>query len=197
MLFKTTALQRIAAGEITLAFRCWFRPSVKTGGRLLTAIGVLDIEDVREISIADLTETDAQQSGHASLAVLVEELTHQPKGAVFRISFRFAGPDPRQKLARQDDFLESERELIFTQMAKIDLRVGREGWSAKVLALIARSPGVAAQDLASSMDEEKTTFKKLVRHLKELGLTESLSVGYRLSPRGQKIADILISRSAM
>ena len=29
------------------------------------------------------------------------------------------------------------------------------------------------------------TFKRDVRRLKELGLTESLPVGYRLSPRGE------------
>jgi hypothetical protein len=32
---------------------------------------------------------------------------------------------------------------------------------------------------------ETAPFKRNVRKLKELGLTESLEVGYRLSPRGQ------------
>jgi hypothetical protein len=34
------------------------------------------------------------------------------------------------------------------------------------------------------LDQEKDVFKLNVRKLKRLGLTESLEVGYRLSPRG-------------
>jgi ribosomal protein S19E (S16A) len=34
---------------------------------------------------------------------------------------------------------------------------------------------------------EKLRFKARVRQLKELGLTESLEVGYRLSPRGRAL----------
>ena len=36
---------------------------------------------------------------------------------------------------------------------------------------------------------EKLKFKSNVRRLKALGLTESLEVGYRLSPRGQAWLD--------
>lgn len=32
-------------------------------------------------------------------------------------------------------------------------------------------------------------FKQDVRKLKELGLTESLEIGYRLSPRGKSVID--------
>jgi hypothetical protein len=35
------------------------------------------------------------------------------------------------------------------------------------------------------MGRETLPFKRDVRKLKELGLTESLEVGYRLSPRGR------------
>ena len=51
--------------------------------------------------------------------------------------------------------------------------------------LIAERPGVRAPDLAASLGRETLPFKRDVRKLKELGLTESLEVGYRLSPRGQ------------
>jgi hypothetical protein len=34
---------------------------------------------------------------------------------------------------------------------------------------------------------EKLPFKRDVRKLKELGLTESLPVGYRISPRGRAL----------
>ena len=34
---------------------------------------------------------------------------------------------------------------------------------------------------------EKMAFKRRIRMLKELGLTESLEVGYQLSPRGRAL----------
>jgi hypothetical protein len=54
-----------------------------------------------------------------------------------------------------------------------------------VLRLIADRPGTRAADLAAELGREKLPFKAEVRKLKELGLTESLQVGYRLSPRGR------------
>ena len=41
-----------------------------------------------------------------------------------------------------------------------------------------------AADLAPELGLERLPFKARVRRLKELGLTESLERGYRLSPRG-------------
>lgn len=55
--------------------------------------------------------------------------------------------------------------------------------------MIAEQPGVRAPDLAASVGRETKPFKIDVRKLKELGLTESLTVGYRLSPRGRAFLD--------
>jgi hypothetical protein len=58
-------------------------------------------------------------------------------------------------------------------------------WTRRVLELIGERPGVRAGDLADTIGMERLSFKTDVRKLKALGLTESLEVGYRLSPRGQ------------
>ncbi len=58
-----------------------------------------------------------------------------------------------------------------------------------MLDLIAERPAVRAPDLAASLGLDTVTFKRDVRKLKELGLTESLTVGYRISPRGIRVAD--------
>jgi ribosomal protein S19E (S16A) len=50
---------------------------------------------------------------------------------------------------------------------------------------------VRAGDLADSLGRETPPFKVDVRKLKEMGLTESLEVGYRLSPRGRAVLDRL------
>ena len=56
-----------------------------------------------------------------------------------------------------------------------------------MLALIAANPERRAPDLAASLGRETLPFKRDVRKLKELGLTESLAVGYRLSARGRAL----------
>jgi hypothetical protein len=42
---------------------------------------------------------------------------------------------------------------------------------------------------------ERDAFKRDVRELKELGLTESLEVGYRIAPRGRTVLKHLLPRS--
>jgi hypothetical protein len=55
---------------------------------------------------------------------------------------------------------------------------------------------VGARLLAPRAGAELPLFKRRVRQLKELGLTESLEVGYRLSPRGRAVLEhILGNRS--
>ena len=57
-------------------------------------------------------------------------------------------------------------------------------WTRQTLDLIDLKPTVRAPDLAGQVGRETADFKKDVRKLKELGLTESLDIGHRLSPRG-------------
>ena len=53
-------------------------------------------------------------------------------------------------------------------------------------------PAVRAGDLfAEAGYPDMLSFKRDVRRLKELGLTESLTVGYRLSPRGAAVLSAL------
>jgi hypothetical protein len=58
-------------------------------------------------------------------------------------------------------------------------------WAMSYLQAIAEQPGVRAPDLAAGFGMDTHAFKLRVRRLKELGLTESLRIGYRLSPRGR------------
>ncbi|MEL6761809.1 MAG: hypothetical protein AAFP04_15605 [Myxococcota bacterium] len=55
MLIKRAVLDRIVTGEIDRAFRRWKRPTVKSGGRLRTAVGELAIEEVVKVSLESLT----------------------------------------------------------------------------------------------------------------------------------------------
>lgn len=173
VLFKQTQLRGIAAGEIDLQFRRWDRPRARAGGRQVTAVGVIAIDDVRVVK--RISRSEAARAGFASPDAVVCAL--RPDGDLYRIELHLEGPDPRLALratvARGDDLVALRR------------AVDRLPWGIGYLRAIAERPGVRAEELAASFGIEKRVFKPRVRRLKELGLTISLSPGYRLSPRGE------------
>jgi hypothetical protein len=183
MLFRQDVLRRIGEGDVTLAFRRWRRPTVKAGGTLRTRVGVLAIESVELVDEAQLTDADARRAGAEDRAALLASLPGE--GALHRVEFRLAGPDPRIALRERSDISPAERAEIDARLARLDGASRHGPWTAKVLDLIAERPATRAPDLAASLGRETTRFKADVRKLKELGLTESLEVGYRLSPRGR------------
>ena len=63
-----------------------------------------------------------------------------------------------------------------------------------LLQLIADHPEVVSTTLATEVAIPRPDFKLRVRRLKILGLTESLEVGYRISPRGAALLGRLGSR---
>jgi hypothetical protein len=68
MLLKLEVLEAIRAGNITLQFRRWTRPSVKPGGTLKTRIGYLRIGKITEMSPDDVTAADARKAGFRDIA---------------------------------------------------------------------------------------------------------------------------------
>jgi hypothetical protein len=183
MLFRLDELRRIQAGEITLAFRRWRRPTVKAGGSLRTKAGVLAIDSVEPIGEEDVTDEDARRAGAPDRETLLAGL--RPEGRLHRVAFRLAGPDPRIALRERSEVSPAERAEIDARLARLDAASRHGPWTSAVLRLIAERPGTRAPDLAASFGRETAPFKADVRKLKELGLTESLEVGYRLSPRGR------------
>ena len=76
-------------------------------------------------------------------------------------------------------------EEIRQKITALGARAKDGPWAFRVLRAIEERPGVLAARLARSLGMETSLFKPRVRQLKELGLTESLEIGYRLSPRGE------------
>ena len=183
MLIKQDTLVGVAEGRITLAFRRWKRPTVRAGGTLLTSIGQLSIESMDEVSLDDITGADARAAGFDGLASLRAALDRPDEGAVYRVGLRLAGPDPRIAL-REEVPGAREMDDITARLARWDRSSPMGAWTRAALAIIAAEPAVRAGDLAEGLGLDKARFKTNVRKLKGLGLTESLEVGYRLSPRG-------------
>lgn len=193
MLFKRAQLEAIARGEVTLAVRRWRRPTVKTGGTLKTSIGVLGIDAVEPVGEGDLTEADARASGFDTRDRLLASLP-RGDGTLYRIRFHLQGADPRKALAARATLTAAEVAEIEARLSKMDAARSREPWTLATLRAIAAAPGTPARTLAAKFGRPTQPFKRDVRRLKELGLTESLEIGYRLSPRGAALLEALSGR---
>jgi hypothetical protein len=94
-------------------------------------------------------------------------------------------------LREQSEFSEEERGQVLARLARLDRASRRGAWTREALRIIEERPAVRAGDLAVAIGRDRDSFKLDVRKLKELGLTESLETGYRLSPRGRAILRLL------
>jgi hypothetical protein len=99
---------------------------------------------------------------------------------VWRVDFRRVEPEVRTPLAHAE---------ISARLDRLDRSSTHGPWTRVTLALIRDHPGVVSTELAARVDRERFAFKADVRKLKALGLTESLEVGYRLSPLGKALLD--------
>lgn len=188
MLFKTAILEGIRDGKITLAFRRWPKARVKPGSEIRTQLGIVAVTRIEAVAAETITPAQARQAGHAGLEQLLADLDKFGSGDVFRIGISFSGKDPRVALRKQAPGT-ADRADIARRLLRLDKASKDGAWTLKVLQLIAGHPAVRAADLAGRLSWKTQAFKTRVRKLKELGLTESLETGYRLSPRGAAYLD--------
>ena len=190
-MIRPAELSAIKAGDIDLAFRRWDRPRVKVGTALRTAVGLVEVTSVEPVALSSLRADDARRAGAASLTTLRTALTARDDHAdraIFRVGLRYGGADPREALREQVPD-RAEIEALLAWMDRLDAASPTGAWTRASLALIDRSPGVRAPELAAELGRETQSWKTDVRKLKEKGLTESLAIGYRLSPRGEAVVD--------
>jgi hypothetical protein len=195
MMIRAATLRAIANGTVTQAFRRWEVPRVRPGGTQRTAIGVVAFDAVEPVNRDILTEEDARTSGFGSLDELLAMLDRKPAGEVYRVRLRMQGPDPR--LALRESVPDREQLAdIGRRLERLDRASHHGSWTHDVLRAIGAGEGVRAAELAAGFGREKMAFKLDVRKLKELGLTESLRPGYRLSPRGRAVLAALDASAA-
>jgi hypothetical protein len=183
VLLDNPTLEGIVRGRIRVVFRNWKRPTVKTGGTLRTRMGVLAIESVEPISQRQITAEDVKLAGFGDRSELIRMLQGR-EGDLYRIRVRLAGEDPRIAL-RQKKLNAEDRAIVEKRLQRMDAASEQGPWTRQYLELIEARPGQRAPELAEMVGLTTKPFKTRVRRLKELGLTESLKVGYRLSPRGK------------
>lgn len=183
MLLKTAIVAGIRDGRIKLAFRRWPRARVKVGSEIRTALGVVGITAIDAVAMTAISEVDALKAGYETRAALLGDLKRFGSGQIYRIGLKFAGADPRLAL-REKALIADDADNVAVRLARLD-KASKDGpWTRSVLSLIEQKPALRAADLAAGLGWETHYFKIRVRKLKELGLTESLETGYRISPRG-------------
>jgi len=180
MLFSADSWPGIADGSITVTFRAWQRPQAKVGGRYRIAGMLIEVTALRQVAVAGITAQDATTAGAPDVDALVARLGDADP--VWRVDFVYVGPDDR--IAKRTEISADDLARVIARLARLD----RNGpWTRTTLQLIDRYPGIVSTKLAEHAGQERPAFKLNVRKLKELGLTESLDVGYRLSPRGEAV----------
>ncbi len=185
MQFEPRLRKGLHDGTITVAFRRWRRSQVVAGHQYRTGQGMVLAETVDVITPADITPELARAAGFADVPTAVADLRGDADLPLYCVRFRaLDGPDPRDVLAGAATLTEQEAAAIATRLARMDAASKRGPWTAAVLAQIADRPAVSSVFLAETLDWERFDFKLHVRRLKALGLTISLDIGYRLSPRG-------------
>jgi hypothetical protein len=186
--FELRLRQGLVDGSIDVCFRRWRRSQVVAGHRYRSMVGLVLVEEVDVVDDVDaIPDDDVRRAGYADRAALVADLRPPAEGTtLYRLVLRRVDEeDPRSVLAATADLSDADRAEITRRLERLD-RASKIGpWTMDVLRTIEARPGVRAPDLAASFGRETAPFKLDVRKLKALGLTLSLAVGYRLSPRGE------------
>tara|TARA_R110002051_G_scaffold2924_12_gene15463 strand:+ start:9659 stop:10267 length:609 start_codon:yes stop_codon:yes gene_type:complete len=191
MLFRAATLEKIARGEVTIAFRYWRKPTVKEGGRLRTSVGELAIESLERCEPADISERDARAAGFDEKSQLLAELDQRDGSKLYRITFHFDRADPRVALSEQDHLKPAQMEKTTRTLDRLDGAAQSQPWTRQVMRMIAGQSGITAGEIAAVLNFEKDALKRKIRKLKELGLTVSLRRGYRISARGKAVLEAL------
>ena len=182
-MFNAPTLRGLAEGRVHCTYRRWTVVRPKVGSRFTTREGVVEITSIDRVADDELDEADAYEAGFSSRKALLRWTAGNGEGDLYRIGITLVGPDPRIALRSSDNLSPTEVAELTAKLDRMD-RAADRPWTRQVLRQIRNSPGVVSTELAAEASEDRPYYKIRVRRLKALGLTESLEVGYRLSPRG-------------
>lgn len=90
MVFTKRLREGVRRGAITCSVRIWTRPHVKVGGRYRMDEGEIEIDSIREISLADITPDLARRSGFKDVADLLSIAKHGRGDNIYLIRFHYS-----------------------------------------------------------------------------------------------------------
>lgn len=148
------------------------------------------------VDLDGVTDADAERAGYPSCDALVDDLRRRSEAAIHRIELGPLRPDPRFALRETVATDEREIEELRDRLRRLDAGAAEGARTARTLAVLRAQPGVRAGDLCHLVGQAQEPFKRNVRKLKSLGLSESFGTGYRLSPRGVALLEALSKEAA-
>lgn len=92
MVFTKRLREGIRRGRIRCSVRIWTRPHVKVGGRYPMDEGQIVVDSLTPMSIADITDDLARESGFSDMKSLLETAKHGSGDNVYLIRFHYLPP---------------------------------------------------------------------------------------------------------
>jgi hypothetical protein len=195
VLLNRATADGIADGRITLVLRCWDTARAKPGGTQRTQAGTIRIDGVTEYpGDYRVTAAQARAAGYRDAAAAQTELDRRPAEHVYAIKVSYLRPDERPAMAADDALSDDDVDAIRARLSRLDAASATGPWTHRYLQLVRDNEAVRAPDLAEREGLDVPRFKRRVRQLKGLGLTISLDVGYRISPRGNAFLRVTSSK---
>ena len=92
MVFTKRLREGVRRGAITCTVRIWTRPHVKVGGRYRMDEGEIEVDSIREITLADITPDLARRSGFNGVVDLLKTAKHGRGENVYLVQFHYVPP---------------------------------------------------------------------------------------------------------
>ena len=91
MQFSRDLRDDVASGDITVSFRLWSRPKVKTGGRYTVGPVRIEVDSIDLVPFSSVTRGDVRRSGERDRESLRERAAHagpiDDDTLVYRVEF--------------------------------------------------------------------------------------------------------------
>ena len=95
MQFSPELRDRVADGTITVSYRLWSRPKVKTGGVYRSGSVTIEVDDIDLLPFSSITPEDLAQTGEPDLEALRARAAHagpiHDDTLVYRVEFHVVG----------------------------------------------------------------------------------------------------------
>jgi hypothetical protein len=92
MMFTKRLREGVRRGHITCSIRIWTRPQVKVGGRYRMEEGSIVVDSIVPISMTDVSNDLARESGFESVEDLLRIARHGSGNKVYLIHFHYLPP---------------------------------------------------------------------------------------------------------
>ena len=95
MMFTKRLREGVRRGSITCSIRIWTRPHVKVGGRYRMEEGSIVVDSIAPISVSDVTNDLARESGFESVNDLLQIASQGSGDNMYLIRFHYLHPGVR------------------------------------------------------------------------------------------------------